>query len=241
MSREAENTLLLLTGVATAMITLTGAFTRYVKPGLMPWLYLTAAVLIALAVVAMINDVRHAGTRHECDGGHEDGHAHGGRATWLLMVPVVVLIFVTPPALRPQASVPSVSSVSTEVLRRAFPPLPAGRAPEVSVPGVMLRAAQDSAGTLDGRLITVTGFTLHDGEAVDLGRFSVLCCAADARLARVHLAGAAAADARRQPEYTWLRVEGTVAPGTADGDSAAIPTLEVATVTLIEAPEDVYA
>lgn len=173
--------------------------------------------------------------------GDHAGHAHADRATWLLLIPVVVLVFIAPPALRPQAGVPNVSSVSTEALRRPFPPLPAGNAPEVSIPNVMIRAAQDSSGSLDGRVITVIGFTIHAGDAVDLGRFSVLCCVADARLARVHLRGAAAAQARSLPEYTWVRVEGTVRPGRADGDSSGIPTLEAATVTEIAAPADVYA
>ncbi|HXA90126.1 MAG TPA: TIGR03943 family protein, partial [Mycobacterium sp.] len=32
MSRETENALLLLLGLATAIITITGVYTRYVKP-----------------------------------------------------------------------------------------------------------------------------------------------------------------------------------------------------------------
>lgn len=236
MSRESENTLLLLIGLATGMITITGAFTRYVKPSLMPWLYVTAAVLIGLALVAMIDDVR----RRADSNGHR-GHSHANVATWLLLIPVVVLIFITPPALLPQASVPSVRAVPTEALRRPFPPLPAGRAPEVPIPSVMLRAAQDSAGTLNDRLITVVGFTVHDGDAVGLGRFVVMCCVADAQLAQVHLSGAAAAAASRYPEYTWLRAEGVVQPGPANGDSSVIPTLEVATLSEIDPPEDGYA
>ena len=236
MSRESENTLLLLIGLATGMITITGAFTRYVKPALMPWLYVTAAVLIGLALAAMIDDVRRR-ANHEC----HQRHSHANLVTWLLLLPVVVLIFITPPALLPQASVPSVRTVPTEALRRPFAPLPAGRAPEVPIPSVMLRAAQDSAGTLNDRLITVVGFTVHDGDAVGLGRLVVMCCAADAQLAQVHLGGALAAEARRYPEYTWLRAEGIVQPGPANGDSSVIPTLEVAALAEIEPPEDAYA
>jgi len=39
-------------------------------------------------------------------------------------------------------------------------PLPAAHATTLSAPEVMMRAATDSAGTLDNRLITVTGFTM---------------------------------------------------------------------------------
>lgn len=238
MSRESENAMLLLIGVATAMITVTGAFNRYVKSGLQPWLYLTAAVLIALALVAIIGDIRRQGHADEHD---EHSHSHSDRAVWLLFVPIVLLIFVTPPALRPQASVPSISPVSADAIRRPFPPLPPGRAPEVSVPDLMIRGVQDSAGTLDGRLITVIGFTLRDGEAVDLGRFSVLCCAADARLARVRLGGSGAAEAAEVPEHSWVRVEGMVRPPLPGEPVLGIPIVEVDSVTRIDPPADVYS
>jgi putative membrane protein len=245
MSREAENTLLLLVGIATAMITIGGAFTRYVKPSMLPWLGLTAAVVIGLALVAMAVDIRRGAAHgdhgdHENPGPHGD-HTHRGSVAWLLLLPIVVLIFIAPPALRPQAFPPSVTAVSTDVLRREFPPIPDGRAPEVAVPEVMVRAAQDTAGTLDNRLITVVGFTLREADGVDLGRVAIVCCAADARLARIHLRGPAAAEAAALPDETWVRVEGTVITGSADGDSTSIPTLEVAKVTPIDEPANTYA
>jgi putative membrane protein len=248
MSREAENTLLLLVGIATAMITIGGAFTRYVKPSMLPWLGLTAAVVIGLALVAMAVDIRR-GVAHGDHGDHGDhenpgphgDHTHRGSVAWLLLLPIVVLIFIAPPALRPQAFPPSVTAVSTDVLRREFPPIPDGRAPELAVPEVMVRAAQDTAGTLDNRLITVVGFTLREADGVDLGRVAIVCCAADARLARIHLRGPAAAEAAALPDETWVRVEGTVITGSADGDSTSIPTLEVAKVTPIDEPANTYA
>lgn len=97
MNRDSENTIMLLVGVATLMITISGAFTRYVKPSLMPWLYVTAAVLIVMALVAMIGDSRGSAGPND----HGD-HSHASHATWLLMVPILVLIFVAPPALRPR-------------------------------------------------------------------------------------------------------------------------------------------
>jgi uncharacterized repeat protein (TIGR03943 family) len=238
MSREAENVLLLLVGIATAMITIGGAYTRYVKPSLMPFLAVTAVLVIGLALVAIATDIRR-GSAAEHD--HGDGHVHTGSVAWMLIVPVVVLIFVTPPALRPQAAAPKVTSVSTEVLRRPFPALPAGQAPEVSIPDVMMRAAQDSAGTLNDRLITVIGFTMPTDDGVDLARVMLICCAADAQLARVHLDGPAAAELRSYPEQTWLKVEGIVVTGEADGDSTSVPTMKVQTATRIDAPANVYA
>ncbi len=237
MSREAENALLLLVGIATAMITIGGAYTRYVKASMLPWLTVTAVILIGLALVSMAADIRR-GSAPDDDHG---GHSHRGSIAWLLLVPIVVLIFVTPPALRPGAAAPKVTAVSTEVLRRPFPALPDGRAPEVSIPDVMIRAAQDTAGTLNDRLITVIGFTLPEAGGVDLGRVVIICCAADAQLARIHLSGPAALELKNYREETWLRVEGTVIPEKADGDSTSIPTLQVQSATPIEAPANAYA
>lgn len=236
MSREAENALLLLVGIATAMITIGGAYTRYVKASLLPWLTVTAVIVIALALVSMAADIRRGSAPDD----HGD-HSHRGSVAWLLLVPIVVLIFVTPPALRPGAASPTVTAVSTEVLRRPFPALPDGRAPEVSVPEVMIRAAQDTAGTLNGRLITVIGFTLPQTDGVDLGRVVIICCAADAQLARIHLRGPAGADLKNYPEETWLKVEGTLIPGKATGDSTSKPTLQVHSATRIEPPANTYA
>jgi len=63
VSRETENAILLLVGLSVAMIAVSGAFTRYVKPGLLPWLAASAALLIVLALVAIIGDIRRGGAR----------------------------------------------------------------------------------------------------------------------------------------------------------------------------------
>ena len=63
VSRETENTVLMLVGISIAMIAVSGAFTRYVKPGLLPWLIASAVLLIALALVAIVGDIRRGGPR----------------------------------------------------------------------------------------------------------------------------------------------------------------------------------
>lgn len=242
MSRETENTVLLLVGLSMAMILVSGAFTRYVKPGLLPWLAASAVLLVALAFSAIIGDIRRGAPRTGgASGDHGHTHSHRAAIVWLLMVPIVVLIFITPPALRPSAAAPSVTAGSNHVLDRAFPPLPPGPAPEVSVPDVVLRQAHDTTGSLRNRTITVIGFVLNEAEGVDLGRIVVICCAADAQLARIHLSGPRAAGARGLPDNTWVRAEGRVVPVPQQPNSAVIPTLEVASVVRIDAPANPYA
>lgn len=237
MSRETENALLLLIGVSTAIITLSGAFTRYVKPTLMPYLAATAILLIALALAAIVRDIRRGRREDDEDEAHDHPHSRG--IAWLLLVPIALLAFVVPPAIRPDAA--SVTEVSTDVLRRPFPPLPDGAAPEVSLPDVLIRAAQDSAGTLDNRTITITGFTMRDGDRSDLARVVIICCAADAQLARIHLDGPAAAQVAGYPDNTWIKVVGTIPAGQGDSGRRSIPTLTALSVTRTEPPARPYA
>ncbi len=235
MSRETENALLLLIGVSTGIITLTGAFTRYVKPSLLPYLAATSVLLILLALASIVADIRHGGDEEHT---HHD-HAHRRGTAWLLLIPIALLAFVVPPAIRPQAA--SVAEVSTDVLRRPFPPLPDGRAPEISLPDMLVRVAQDSAGTLDNRTVTVSGFTMRDGDRTDLARVVIICCAADAQLARIHLSGPATAQLAAFPENTWVKVEGTVPAGQSDSSRSSIPTMTALSVMRTDPPERPYA
>jgi uncharacterized repeat protein (TIGR03943 family) len=190
-------------------------------------------VLIALAMVSIVRDLRQAAAE-------DDEHRHRPWLVWLLLVPIALTTFVVPPPLGAHGAAPEAVAV-TEPQRRPFPPLPAGRAPTVSIPDLVMRAAADSANSLGGRLITVAGFTLRYREGTDLGRVVIVCCAADAQLARVHLSGPAAAEAAGYPEDTWLQLEGTVDAKTSAAATNFVPTMAVSRVTRIEKPANTYA
>ncbi len=235
MSRETENALLLLVGVCTMIITITGAYTRYVKPALQPWLFASAVVLIMLALVAIVRDVRRGPEQRA----HHD-HSHRSGALWLLIVPIGLLGFVVPPALGAQSGLRTVTEVSSDVLRRPYPPLPDERAPEISLPELLVRNARDSNRSLDNRLVTVTGFTIKDGDRTDLGRIVILCCAADGQRARITLDGPAAEQVSELPEDTWVRVEGKVPAGQDDSSLSTVPVMIVESAQQIEQPENTY-
>jgi uncharacterized repeat protein (TIGR03943 family) len=239
VKRETENIVLLLVGVSVAMIISTGVYTRYVKPGLLPWLAASAAVLIALALTAIVRDIRRGPGRPEEHAHSHDHGAHRGGIGWLLVVPIVMLVFVVPPALSARAAAP-VAAPSSDTARRPFPALPAEHAPAVSLPEVLMRIATGSAGGLDGRLISVTGFVMKDAEQVDLAKIVIVCCAADAQLARLQLSGPAAAVAAALPDNTWVQVEGIVPTGQRYSGTSSIPMLEVSRVVPIEAPANSY-
>lgn len=230
MSRATQNALLLLVGLSVVVMVVKGSYLHYVKPSLLPWLIAAAVVLIVLAVAAIVRDLRHPG-----DG---DGHHHRSWLVWLLLVPIALTVFVVPPPLGAHGAAPEHVAEPT---RRPWPPLPGGRAPTLSIPDVLMRAATDSTNSLDGRLITVTGFTLKYPGGTDLGRVVIVCCAADAQLAHIHLSGPAAAEAANYPEDTWLQVAGEVVPGTSQASTNYIPTMAASTVTRIDKPANTYS
>jgi uncharacterized repeat protein (TIGR03943 family) len=232
VSRGTQNTIVLLVGLSVVVMAIKGSYLHFVKPSLLPWLIAAAVVLIALAITSIVRDLRHAPADN-------DGHGHRPWLVWLLLVPIALTTFVVPPPLGARGAAPE-AVAATEPQRRPFPPLPAGRAPAVSIPDVVMRAAADSANSLGGRLITVTGFTLRYPEGTDLGRVVIVCCAADAQLARIHLSGPAVDEVAGYPEDTWLQLEGTVVPGTSAATNF-IPTLAVSGVTRIDKPANTYA
>lgn len=238
MSRGTQNLVLLLVGLATAVMLVKGTYLNYVKPGLLPWLIAAAAVLVVLGLAAVVRDLRHAATDPEPDH-DEHGHRHQPWLAWLLLIPIAMVAFVVPPALDARgASQPAAVSAPQ---RRPFPPLPPGPAPMVSLPETVMRAAADSTNSLDGRSITLTGFTLQHSKGVDLGRVVIVCCAADAQLARIHLTGPGLDAAKGFPDDTWLQILGKIVPGSAQAVDGFIPTMSVESVTQIDKPKNTYA
>lgn len=231
MSRGTQNTLLLLVGLSVAVMVAKRSYLHYVKPSLLPWLIASAVVLIGLAVAAVVRDLRHG--KEDVD----DGHRHNPWLVWALLLPIALTAFVVPPPLGAHGATPA-AVAATQPARHPFPPLPPGRAPTVSIPEVLMRAAADSTNSLDGRLITITGFTMHYPDSIDLARVVIICCAADAQLARIHLAGPSIAG---YPEDTWLQVEGHVVAGTSLIATNFIPTMAVSSVTRIPKPANTYA
>jgi uncharacterized repeat protein (TIGR03943 family) len=237
VSRGTQNLVLLLVGLSTAVMLVKGTYLNYVKPGLLPWLIAAAAVLVVLGVVAVVRDLRHAAAADADHDGH--GHRHQPWLAWLLLIPIAMVAFVVPPPLDARGA--STQAAVSTPHRRPFPPLPPGPAPVVSLPETVMRAAADSTNSLDGRSITLTGFTLHHAEGVDLGRVVIVCCAADAQLARIHLAGPGLDAAKGFPDDTWLQILGEIMPGSAQAVDGFIPTMSVNSVTRIDKPKNTYA
>jgi putative membrane protein len=220
VSKETQKVLVLLIGLSTGLIAIRGNYLNFVKPALFPWLVIAAVLLVLLAVVCLVRDLR---------GGAAHGHQHRGSLAWLLLIPVALTAFVSVPPMNADGAT-AVGAV-TAPSKRAFPPLPADGV--VSIPEVQMRAAADSTHGLDGRLITVSGFT----KGGDLDRVVIVCCAADAQLASIHLTG----NIGSHPDDTWLQVQGKVVPGSSRPATNFVPTMEVTSATPIPKPRNTYA
>ncbi|GAB3490411.1 TIGR03943 family putative permease subunit [Amycolatopsis cihanbeyliensis] len=242
MRRETQNILLVLLGGALLKIAINGDYLRYVKPSQQVWVLGGGAVMVALGVLAMARDLLAArGTPGPQACGHE--HHHAARSAWLLMVPVLAVFLVAPPALgsdsvtRTPARAPQ-----SEAARDAatFPPLPAGEVVPLPVSEFVTRAGWDSGGTLDDRTVSLSGFVVHDGGDTLLARLRISCCAADAFPLTVRLTGPAATTAVAAAADTWIEVTGQAVPDTATAENGYTPDLTVRTVREVPAPEDPY-
>ncbi|MEV7037902.1 TIGR03943 family protein [Amycolatopsis sp. NPDC051061] len=239
MKRETQNILLILLGGALVKIAINGDYLRYVKPAQQPWIIAGGAVMVLLGAVAIVRDLLAARAKAGTEPGHDD-HSHSARPAWLLLVPVLAVFLVAPPALgadsviRTEARVPASAAAANAA---AFPPLPAGNVVPLAVNEFVSRAGWDAAGTLDNRTVSLTGFVVHTGGGTLLARLVISCCAADAFPVTVHLRGG---EADHLASDAWIRVTGQVVPGTATKNNSYTPDFTLASLAMVPAPKDPY-
>ncbi|OLZ46802.1 TIGR03943 family putative permease subunit [Amycolatopsis keratiniphila] len=237
MKRETQNILLILLGGALLKITVNGDYLRYVKPAQQPWIIAGGAVMVALGAVAIVRDLLSARAAAAVPG---EIHEHNARSAWLLMVPVLAVFLVAPPALgadsvtRTEARAPQSAAASNAA---AFPPLPAGDVVPLEVNEFVSRAGWDSSGSLNGRTVRLSGFVVHNEGNTMLARMVIGCCAADAFPITVRMVGEGVSGFGND---TWLEVTGTVVPGTAVRENSYMPDLTLTSVRQVPAPKDPY-
>ncbi|SFQ00963.1 TIGR03943 family protein [Amycolatopsis arida] len=236
MRRETQNVLLILLGGALLKIALNGDYLRYVKPSQQPWMLGGGAVMVALGAIAIVRDLLAArAARDPAEGGHH----HPARSAWLLMVPVLAVFLVAPPALgadsvvRTQARAPQSEPPRAAA---AFPALPEGAVVPLGMAEFVARAGWDDTGSLHGRTVSLSGFVVRADGDVLLARMRIGCCAADAFPVTVRLLGDGVTGLAQD---TWVEVTGQLMPGSADRRDHT-PDLTVATVRPVPVPEDPY-
>ncbi|WP_031074626.1 TIGR03943 family putative permease subunit [Streptomyces sp. NRRL WC-3742] len=265
----APSLLVALVGVALLRITVgSDVFLQYVKEGLRIPLIASGIVLLGLGAAGV---VRRATARRqepvmrfgrdaegnavwlrpaEEDGeghSHDHGHDHGPRVAWLLAVPAVLLLCLTPPPLGSFTASRDGSDAVVEPVsygglsdRPTGPGGAAGASVTVATPmslSEFIGRSRDPQKSLADRKVRLTGFVSPGAQPGEwyLNRLVVSCCAADARRLRVlvHTTGPAPAT------DSWVDLTGTWRPSPGASATAA-PRIEVSEQHTVPQPRAPY-
>jgi uncharacterized repeat protein (TIGR03943 family) len=240
VNRQAQAVILLLFGGAIVKASVTDLFLRYVKEGLRPLLVTAGVLLVAAAVMTLWYELR--GARPATDDLHDDDghHHHEPRVGWLLILPVLGLLLVTPPALGSYAAGQAGTVLTNQSAESDYPPLPAGDPAPVSLLDYASRALFDDGKSLTGRKLQLTGFISPGPDHQPLlVRIVLTCCAADGRPIKIGLTGDVPDTVK--PD-TWVRVVGTYTSKTEKDpvNKADLAYLQVASWTQIPPPRRQY-
>ncbi|MET0426462.1 MAG: TIGR03943 family protein [Actinoplanes sp.] len=171
---------------------------------------------------------------------HDHEH-HSPLVGWLLIVPVLGLLLVAPPALGAFSAKQSGTITAAPASDSVYPALPPGDPATISLLDYASRALFDEGRSLAGRDLKLTGFITPgaDGRPM-LARIVLSCCAADGRPIKVGLTGRVPDGV---PGNTWVEIIGVyralVGKDTLNGADVAY--LEVKTWHEIPQPKQPYA
>ncbi|MFI6334960.1 TIGR03943 family putative permease subunit [Streptomyces sp. NPDC050535] len=247
MNRQAQAAVLFLVGAAILKAGSSDLYLRYVKAGLRPLLLGAGVVLIATAAATVWYELRHGRARDKGEGDEgagegvaDEGHGHAHREpriAWLLVLPLLALILVAPPALGSYSAMRTGTALQPPF---GYAELPADDPLTLSLVDYAGRAAYGHGHTLGDRRIKVTGFVAlgHDGTPY-LVRMALNCCAADAQPVKIGLTGRIPPVLR--PD-SWLEVTGTYTDKrTKDPvNDGVIPFIEVGEARPVATPRDPY-
>jgi uncharacterized repeat protein (TIGR03943 family) len=231
VNRQAQAVVLLLLGGAVLRASVTDMYLRYVKEGLRPYLIVAGAVLVVAALMTLWYELRSPRD-------HDHREPWVG---WLLVLPVLGLLLVAPPALGSYAAGQAGTALSGQS-PTGFPPLPAGDPARVTMLDYASRAVFDQGRSLAGRRVELTGFLAGGPDGGQyLARMVLSCCAADARPVKVGLTGDGPEPGQLDAD-TWVEVVGRYSDRTASDpvNGETIPYLDVESWQQVPAPKQQY-
>ncbi|MEV6694319.1 TIGR03943 family protein [Micromonospora sp. NPDC051196] len=237
MNRQAQAVVLLLLGGAVLRASLTDLYLRYVKEGLRPFLIAAGLLLVVAAIMTLWYELRPTAREPVDD---HDGHGHHEpRVGWLLILPVLGLLLVAPPALGSYAASQAGTALNAPQ-QSDYPPLPDGDPAPVSVLDYAARALFDRGASIGDRRVQLTGFltTGEDGRPI-LARMVLSCCAADGRPVKLGLTGDVPVGL---PDDSWVEVIGRYSDriGRDPVNDAEIPYLDIESWRQIPTPKQQY-
>lgn len=222
---------LLLLGAVLVRVSVEGAHLRYVVDWMRWPLLVTGVMLAGLALRPLLQ-----GDPHE-DTGHGDHAGHHGvpTLTWLMLLPVLVVFVVSPPALGAYLAERRDTAAVEPPADSAFEALPAGEVSPLDLDEFAWRAYEGGE-TLVDRDVALRGFVSvgPDGSWY-VTRMSIGCCAADATAMRVGVDGVDA-----PPRNSWVEVIGTWVDGTGTTGGERGAFLAAQEVRTVDAPDSTY-
>ncbi|MFG2307900.1 TIGR03943 family putative permease subunit [Streptomyces sp. NPDC048566] len=238
MNRQAQAAVLFLLGAAVLHAGTTDLYLRYVKAGLRPLLLAAGAALIATALATVWYAMRERRSAADVPSPGRNAHPHREpRVAWLMVLPLLALILVAPPALGSYSAMRTGTALQEPF---GYGTLPAGDPVPLGLVDYAGRAAYGHGRTLGDRRVRVTGFVALDRAGTPyLVRMALNCCAADAQPVKIGLSGRI--PPVLQPD-TWLEVTGTYSGRRAKDpvNGGVIPFLRVAAARPVPAPRDPY-
>ncbi|MFF3378769.1 TIGR03943 family putative permease subunit [Streptomyces sp. NPDC002680] len=233
MNRQAQAVVLFLVGGAMLHAGTTDLYLRYVKTGLQPLVVGAGVVLIVAALATVWYERKRSKAGHD-----KEVHVHREpRVSWLLVLPLLALILVAPPALGSYSALRTGTALQAPL---AYAPLPSGDPVRLSLVDYAGRAAYGHGRSLGDRRIAISGFVALDGKGTPyLVRMALNCCAADAQPVKVGLTGKI--PPVLQPD-TWLELTGTYTDRrTKDPvNNGIIPFFDITEAKPVPTPRDPY-
>ena len=236
MNRQAQAVVMFLFGGSILRATVTDMYLRYVKEGLRPFLIAAAVLLIVAAAMTLWYDLRGRDGHPAYD---DHGH-HEPRVGWLLVLPALGLLLVTPPALGAYAAGQSGTVLSEQAAGSSFPALPAGDPVRISLVEYAGRAMFDQGKGMPGRTFQLTGFVTPGPNGTSmLTRMVLSCCAADGRPIKVGMDGDVPGGL---PPDTWIQILGTYSTRAEQDpiNQAQVPYVDVRSWQTVAAPRQQY-
>jgi uncharacterized repeat protein (TIGR03943 family) len=250
-----QGTLVLATGGVATYLAVSGRFLDYLKPGMHLPLLGAGSTMLVLGALTLVRARNHTPGQLPADpapaipGDHDHAHTdhgdhHGPSVAWLLLLPLLALVLVRPPALGADAARRDSSERLPAPTDRGFDPLPPARdgAVDLTLTEFMTRSYYDERESLAGAAVRLTGFVVGDADLTDgyrLTRFRMSCCAADAFPIRITVRGL---DGPPPSDDTWVEVVGQWVPPS-DPDASGADrgaALTITAQTPIPAPADSY-
>ncbi|EPH07164.1 TIGR03943 family protein [Propionibacterium sp. oral taxon 192 str. F0372] len=245
--------ILVLLGIMIGVLVVTGQLNNYLRPAFSPLLAVTGVVLLGLGIWSAVATIRQPGPWHLGQGHPDQRHSPIRRTSWMLLVPVLLVVLVAPDplgsALLTSQAAGGSEETSTTTTRRprariqspsarprnpggtvVYPPLSQTGINEMTLEELVLRHTEGDPAALEGRTVSVIGFASLDPKTGwRLGRFRIVCCAADAIGYRAQLRGTS-----DLVDDQWYQVTGVV------DTTGALPAIQVTSLNAIDQPVTPY-